>query len=194
MYLWTRNKIVYKNPASTAYTAPVCDSSWEAANKAFEVAQGAQEDANFIYGNLDDLNQRLENMRGLLLSEDDVKITIFDSSEYNTVVNQITQTANDLSITRAEVFGNNGLEERLQIIEGGVHISGANISIWSSDSPFQMNINNSGWEITESGQPTIIARESKMIAPRIQITDAFMIGSLALRSSGGHMRLLKYGG
>lgn len=31
-YLWTRNKIVYKNPTSTAYTDPVCDSSWEAVN------------------------------------------------------------------------------------------------------------------------------------------------------------------
>ncbi len=31
-YLWTRSKIVYKNPTSTAYTTPVCDSSWEAVN------------------------------------------------------------------------------------------------------------------------------------------------------------------
>lgn len=31
-YLWTRSKIVYKNPAGTEYTAPVCDSSWEAVN------------------------------------------------------------------------------------------------------------------------------------------------------------------
>ena len=29
-YLWTREKIVYKNPASTVYTEPKCDSSWEA--------------------------------------------------------------------------------------------------------------------------------------------------------------------
>ena len=30
-YLWIRNKIVYENPTSTAYTTPYCDSSWEAA-------------------------------------------------------------------------------------------------------------------------------------------------------------------
>lgn len=29
-YMWTRSKITYKNPASTAYTTPICDSSWEA--------------------------------------------------------------------------------------------------------------------------------------------------------------------
>ena len=32
-YLWTRSKIVYKNPTSTAYTTAVCDSSWEAVNQ-----------------------------------------------------------------------------------------------------------------------------------------------------------------
>ena len=31
-YLWTRSKIVYADPAGTVYTAPVCDSSWEAVN------------------------------------------------------------------------------------------------------------------------------------------------------------------
>lgn len=35
-YLWTRNKIVYSNPTSTAYTTPVCDSSWEAAKEVAE--------------------------------------------------------------------------------------------------------------------------------------------------------------
>lgn len=32
-YLWTRSKIVYTNPSSTKYTAPICDSSWEAVNE-----------------------------------------------------------------------------------------------------------------------------------------------------------------
>lgn len=32
-YVWTRSKIVYKDPASTVYTTPMCDSSWEAVNE-----------------------------------------------------------------------------------------------------------------------------------------------------------------
>lgn len=28
-YIWTRSKIVYKNPTSTVYTTPICDTSWE---------------------------------------------------------------------------------------------------------------------------------------------------------------------
>lgn len=31
-YLWTRSKIIYANPSATKYTAPICDSSWEAVN------------------------------------------------------------------------------------------------------------------------------------------------------------------
>ena len=32
-YVWTRSKIVYQNPASTVYTTPICDNSWEAINE-----------------------------------------------------------------------------------------------------------------------------------------------------------------
>lgn len=32
-YMWTRSKRVYKNPTSTEYTTPVCDSSWEVVNE-----------------------------------------------------------------------------------------------------------------------------------------------------------------
>ena len=32
-YIWTRSKIVYKNPASTTYTTPLCSSEWEAINE-----------------------------------------------------------------------------------------------------------------------------------------------------------------
>lgn len=38
-YLWTRDKIVYTNPASTDYTTPVVSSEWEAVN---EIEVGAR--------------------------------------------------------------------------------------------------------------------------------------------------------
>jgi hypothetical protein len=31
-YMWTRNKITYKNPTDIKYTTPFCDNSWEAVN------------------------------------------------------------------------------------------------------------------------------------------------------------------
>ena len=32
-YIWTRSKIIYKNPRKEEYTKPICDSSWEAVNE-----------------------------------------------------------------------------------------------------------------------------------------------------------------
>ena len=31
-YIWSRTKIVYKNPTSIVYTTPICDTAWEAVN------------------------------------------------------------------------------------------------------------------------------------------------------------------
>lgn len=46
-YLWTRYLITYKNPTSTAYTSPVCDSSWEAVNEIEIGGRNLQKNSNF---------------------------------------------------------------------------------------------------------------------------------------------------
>ena len=52
-YLWTRNKIVYKNPTVTEYTAPVCDSSWEAVNEIEVGGRNLLLKTNVDYSNTD---------------------------------------------------------------------------------------------------------------------------------------------
>ena len=52
-YLWTRNKIVYKNPTVTEYTAPVCDSSWEAVNEIEVGGRNLLLKSNVDYSNTD---------------------------------------------------------------------------------------------------------------------------------------------
>ena len=52
-YLWTRNKIVYKNPTATEYTAPVCDSSWEAVNEIEVGGRNLLLKSNVDYSNTD---------------------------------------------------------------------------------------------------------------------------------------------
>src|SRR5690606_37415713 len=42
-YLWTRNKITYKNPTEVEYTTPVLDDSWKAIERAEEAKEDAQE-------------------------------------------------------------------------------------------------------------------------------------------------------
>lgn len=40
-YIWTRSKIVYKNPSSTSYTTPVCSSEWEAVDELSKITKTA---------------------------------------------------------------------------------------------------------------------------------------------------------
>lgn len=103
----------------------------------------------------------------------------------------VTQTQEGLSVVRTE---QTNLEGRVTTIESGVHIEGAEIGIYASDSPFQNIITNTGWTITENDTPVITCAETKLSAPRVQINDALMIGDLAIRpGSDKHVRVLKYG-
>ena len=48
--------------------------------------------------------------------------------------------------------------------------------------------------ISEDGAPIITCAETKLTAPRITVSDAFIIGGLAWKSGEDkHVRLLKYG-
>ena len=105
---------------------------------------------------------------------------------------QMTLTREGLSVIQTETIP--GLEGRVETIESGVHISGAEIGIYTGDSPFRNTITNSGWVISEDGAPIITCAETKLTAPRIVVSDALMIGGLAWKpGTDGHVRLLKYG-
>ena len=108
-----------------------------------------------------------------------------------TIQTQLDLTNNGLSLVQTTT---ENLEGRVQTIESGVHISGSEIGIYSSDSPYRNTITNDGWKITENGSPVITCAETKLTAPRVQVTDALIIGDLAWKpSSDKHLRLLKYG-
>ena len=105
---------------------------------------------------------------------------------------QLTLTQEGLSIVRTETIP--GLEGRVETIESGVHIEGSEIGIYTSDSPFRNTITNNGWVISEDGAPIITCAETKLTAPRITVSDAFIIGGLAWKpGEDKHVRLLKYG-
>ena len=73
--MWTRSKIVYKNPTSTAYTTPICDSSWEAVN---EVQIGGR---NLIIRNNEQVDKMVDgngsigNFTGSSLMNDFITVT-----------------------------------------------------------------------------------------------------------------------
>lgn len=108
-----------------------------------------------------------------------------------TLQTQITQTASGLSIIQNTATD---LEGRVKTIESGVHINGAEIGIYTTDSPYKNTITNEGWTISENGTAVITCAETKLTAPRVQVTDALIIGILAWKpGSDKHLRLLKYG-
>ena len=189
-YMWTRTKITYKNPSSTETTEPVCDSTWEITNGlkddidavsnaaetalglaevAQDAANGAQETANGAQESANQANERASILE-----------------------TQLTLTQEGLSIVRTETIP--GLEGRVETIESGVHIAGSEIGIYTSDSPFRNTITNNGWVISEDGAPIITCAETKLTAPRVMVSDAFIIGGLAWKpGEDKHVRLLKYG-
>ena len=113
-------------------------------------------------------------------------------SQASTLQNQMSLTQSGLDYIQTESIPD--LEGRVKTIESGVHIEGSTIGIYSSNSPYKNTITNDGWVISEDGQPIITCAETKLSAPRVQVTDAFIIGNLAWKpGSDNHLRLLKYG-
>lgn len=105
---------------------------------------------------------------------------------------ELELTKSGLSVVQNETIP--GLDGRVKTLESGVHISGAEIGIYTNQSPYRNTITNSGWTISENGNAIIECAETKLTAPRVQVTDAFIIGGVAWKSdANGHVRLLKYG-
>lgn len=87
MYLWTRYLITYKNPTSTAYTSPVCDSSWEAVNE-------VQKDLTSNYYNKVETDSKFDIQKDSIISTVTKNMATADS--LTDVNNSLTDVINDL--------------------------------------------------------------------------------------------------
>ena len=173
-------------------TAEISGSGWQVVNDTSDVRaalSGVDGDLAALASEVGLLEGQVGSIAEQIITPDGVKSIVLDSDEYRLLAQQASLTADGLSVTQTTV---ENLDGRVETLESGVHIAGAEIGIYASDSPFRMQIDNTGWEITQDGQSTISARESKIVAPRVQVTDALMLGSLAVKSSEGCLRLLKY--
>lgn len=189
-YMWTRTKIAYKNPPSTETTEPVCDSTWEITNGLKDDIDAVSSAAETALGLAEVVQEAAEGAQN---AANDAQESANQANERAGILEtQLTLTREGLSVIQTETIP--GLEGRVETIESGVHISGAEIGIYTGDSPFRNTITNSGWVISEDGAPIITCAETKLTAPRIVVSDALMIGGLAWKpGTDGHVRLLKYG-
>ena len=159
-------------------------------SQAQAAADTAQENVDALAGGLEAVDAELEDVRGLLLTPDEIRSTVFGATEYQALSSQVSQTAEGLAITQNTVTDIGG---RVENLESGVRVGADGIDIYKSGSAYRMHIDNAGWGITGDGQETIAARESKMFAPRVQVNDALIVGRTAWKAAGdGFSRWLKY--
>ena len=176
-----------------ALTATVRGSGWETVNDTSSIQDALANldgDLASLINEVGLLNGEVGSIAQQIISPDGIKNIVFESSEYQAMANTVEVNANELSVTQTTVTDING---RVETIEGTVRISGSNIDIGRSDSNVQLHLDNTGWSISEGGQETIYARQNRVVAPRFQTT-SLIFGALAFNSSGGHFRLMKYGG
>ena len=176
-----------------ALTATIYGSGWETVNDTSSIQDALANldgDLASLINEVGLLNGEVGSIAQQIISPDGIKNIVFESSEYQAMANTVEQNANELSVTQTTVTDING---RVETIEGTVRISGSNIDIGRSDSNVQLHLDNTGWSISEGGQETIYARQNRVVAPRFQTT-SLIFGALAFNSSGGHFRLMKYGG
>lgn len=177
-YLWTRYKVTYKNPASTTYTAPVCDSSWEAVNEETVNRQSAIETkANEITSKV---------------SETYVSNSAFEHYQ-NTVSSQFTQTKKDFtwsinqSVTDAknEMSGQidsvngrvDGLKKTTDNVNNYMSFDNDGLTLGKSDSAFKTKITNQEWSIQKNGAKVTYINDQTMYITDGQFTESLKVGN-----------------
>lgn len=177
-YLWTRYKVVYKNPSSTIYTTPVCDSSWEAVNEESITRQSAIETkANEITSKV---------------SETYVSNSAFEHYQ-NTVSSQFTQTKKDFtwSINQSvndaknemsgQINGVNGrvdgLKQTTDNVNNYMSFDNDGLTLGKSDSAFKTKITNQEWSIQKNGANVTYINDQTMYITDGQFTQSLKIGN-----------------
>lgn len=177
-YLWTRYKVVYKNPSSTIYTTPVCDSSWEAVNEESITRQSAIETkANEITSKV---------------SETYVSNSAFEYYQ-NTVSSQFTQTKKDFtwSINQSvndaknemsgQINGVNGrvdgLKQTTDNVNNYMSFDNDGLTLGKSDSAFKTKITNKEWSIQKNGAKVTYINDQTMYITDGQFTQSLKIGN-----------------
>lgn len=143
-----------------------------------------------VSGSVDAVSQAVEELGELVVSPEELVSRVTNSTPFQTLQSEVSQTASGLTFTQSAV---SDIEGRVENLESGVHIGADGIDIYKSNSAYRMHIDNVGWAITGDGQETIAARESKMFAPRVQVNDALIMGRTAWKvGSDGFSRWQKY--
>ncbi|WP_416326142.1 hypothetical protein [[Eubacterium] hominis] len=183
-YMWTRSKIVYTNPASTSYTAPLCDSSWEAVNDLEDKVNGQID--NVVTEITENHNSSIEATKEAILNTVSSDYTM--KSETESLVQhfdtQIEQTSKDVEIR----FKNT--QELISTLDGKVDINKQEIQkfirfidglieLGQSDSKFTLTITNERISFKDNGSEVAYISNSTLYITDANITNSLRIGKFA---------------
>ena len=164
-----------------ALTATIHGSGWETVNDTNDIRAALAEvdsDVAGLIAGMGMLEGTVAQLGEQIITPEGVVSIVAASDGYQALVNMANQSADGLELVRVTVSNLNG---RVETLEEGVHIEGSNVGLYSSGSPFRMDIDHTGIGISENGQPTITVRESRADIPRIT-TQTLILGGFAYRA------------
>ena len=177
-YLWTRYKVVYKNPTSTVYTTPVCDSSWEAVNEETVKRQSAIEaKANEITSKVSETyvsNSALEHY------QKDVESRFTQTNkDFTWTLNQnIKTTKNEIGGQIDSVSGTlNGLANKTAEIKSYMSFDGDALTLGKSGNTFKTQITNQEWAILKDTEKVTYINNKTMYITDGQFTKSLNVGA-----------------
>ena len=164
-----------------ALTATIHGSGWETVNDTNDIRAALADvdsDVAGLIAGMGLLEGTVAQLGEQMITPEGVVSIVAASDGYQALVNMANQSADGLELVRVTVSNLNG---RVETLEEGVHVEGSNVGLYSSGSPFRMDIDHAGIGITENGQPTITVRESRADIPRIT-TQTLIMGGFAYRA------------
>ena len=177
-YLWTRYKVVYKNPASTTYTEPVCDSSWEAVNEETIKRQSAIETkANEITSKVSETyvsNSAFEHYQKDMSTQ-----FTQTKKDFTWSINQsVTDAKNEMSGQIDSVNGRvDGLKKTTDNVNNYMSFDNDGLTLGKSDSAFKTKITNQEWSIQKNGAKITYINDQTMYITDGQFTQSLIIGN-----------------
>lgn len=177
-YLWTRYKVTYKNPASTVYTTPVCDSSWEAVNEETVNRQSEIEaKANEITSKVSETyvsNSALEHYQNTVSSQ-----FTQTKKDFTWSINQsVNDAKNEMSGQINGVNGRvDGLKQTTDNVNNYMSFDNDGLTLGKSDSAFKTKITNQEWSIQKNGAKVTYINDQTMYITDGQFTQSLKIGN-----------------
>ena len=212
-YMWTRQKIVYKNPTSTSYTTPVCETSWEAATDVYselnteigkitakvgEVEESTTVKFEEAYGELVKMEQNITNSYESALDVAVGKITTTVSETYakkddlssteDRLTSKLDQTSKDLlvSFTKSTDEIKNGLQGFRDEVTTYIRFDIDGMELGKLGSRFKTRLTNEKLAFLQDDEEVAYISNNKMYITDAEVRHSLILGdySFVPRSNG----------